>query len=94
MPSADYRACLQDVEAALRSRLHFDKTWQDQEIHQMLSALVSGAKAVLNDLTLEQKQDLVESLFNQMRRMDLIQPLLDDEAVTDVLGQRSSADLC
>ncbi|HCP15686.1 MAG TPA: pilus assembly protein [Peptococcaceae bacterium] len=84
MPSADYRACLQDVEAALRSRLHFDKTWQDQEIHQMLSALVL-AQSRPYDLTLEQKQDLVESLFNQMRRMDLIQPLLDDEAVTDVL---------
>jgi len=84
MPSADYRACLREVEEALRTRLHFDKAWQDQEIRQMLDALVL-ARSRSYGLTLAQKQGLAERLFNQMRRMDLIQPLLDDASVSDVL---------
>lgn len=84
MPSADYRACLREVEEALRTRLHFDKAWQDQEIRQMLDALVL-ARSRPYGLTLAQKQGLAERLFNQMRRMDLIQPLLDDASVSDVL---------
>jgi len=84
MPSADYRACLREVEEALRTRLHFDKAWQDQEIRQMLDALVL-ARSRPYGLTLAQKQGLAERLFNQMRRMDLIQPLLEDASVSDVL---------
>lgn len=84
MPSADYLACLREVEAALRTRLHFEKTWQDQEIRQMLDALVL-ARSRTYELTLAQKRELSECLFNQMRRMDLIQPLLEDASVSDVL---------
>lgn len=37
------------------------------------------------DLDLAEKQALIEGFFNRMRRLDVLQPLLEDPMVTDVL---------
>ena len=84
MPEGDYTACLSEVEIALQQRLHFDKCWQDQEIYQMLSALVLERSRQYN-LDLTEKQQLINLLFNRLRRLDLLQPLLEDPSVTDIL---------
>lgn len=84
MKEGDYAACLSAIETELQNRLHYDKAWHDQEIFQMLTALVLERGRQYN-LAVAQKQQLVHDLFNRLRRLDILQPLLEDPQITDIL---------
>jgi len=84
MGKGDYLACSAEVEAELKNRLNLDKVWQDREIYQMITALVLERSRKYS-LDIAEKQELIQYLFNRLRRLDVLQPFLEDETVTDIL---------
>ncbi|ADG83279.1 CpaF family protein [Thermincola potens] len=65
-------------------RLDLSKELQDEEIKDVITQVVFE-KSKQNYLTLLQKQELIAGVFNSMRRLDVLQPLLEDPAVTEIM---------
>ncbi len=84
MARPEYAECLQEIEGALSSRAAREGEWSDSAVRQTLEALVLDRGRAFG-LGLEEKEALLEQLFNRFRRLDRLQPLMEDEEVTDVL---------
>ncbi|MDR0469055.1 MAG: CpaF family protein [Peptococcaceae bacterium] len=84
MPRQEYADCLTEIDDALSARAGLDGEWSDRAVRQTLRALVleRGRKF---SLTVEEKESLLDQLFNRFRRLDRLQPLIEDEDVTDIL---------
>ncbi|MDR1193031.1 MAG: CpaF family protein [Peptococcaceae bacterium] len=84
MESGAFEQCLQEVEEVLSVRAGQEGGWSDQTVHRILQALVleCGRKY---DLALTDKELLLRQLFNRFRRLDRLQPLMEDDEVTDIL---------
>jgi len=84
MSRAEFTECLREIDEALSARAGQDGEWSDEAVHQTLRALVleRGRKY---SLSVEDKGSMLEQLFNRFRRLDRLQPLLEDDEVTDIL---------
>ena len=84
MKREEFNTCKKEVEEALREREAGEEEWSDGTVRQILEALIleTGRK---HGLTLTEKEELLTLLFNRFRRLDQLQPLLEDEEVTDIL---------
>ena len=84
MESGDYGACVAEIRRALETTLNYDRDWTDREVKNHVTAAVLE-KSRMYGLDTREKKQLIEQLFNGLRRMDLLQPLLEDESVTDIM---------
>jgi pilus assembly protein CpaF len=84
MQRQEYLDCFQDIDSALSARAGLEGEWSDRAVRQTLRALVleRGRKF---SLTVEEKESMLEQLFNRFRRLDRLQPLIEDQGVTDIL---------
>jgi len=76
--------CLEEIDTALSERAGFTGEWTDEGARRTLQALILE-KGRKHNLTLDDKELLLERLFNRFRRLDKLQPLMDDEEITDIL---------
>lgn len=84
MARPEYAECLQEIEGVLSSRAAREEEWSDSAVRQTLEALVLDRGRAFG-LSLEEKEAMLEQLFNRFRRLDRLQPLMEDQEVTDVL---------
>ena len=79
-----FEDCLREIDEALSARAGLEGEWSDQVATQALQALVLE-RSRKYDLSFAEKEALLEQLFNRFRRLDRLQPLIEDRAVTDIL---------
>ncbi|MBU7007194.1 CpaF family protein [Phosphitispora fastidiosa] len=84
MPSKFSESLLNRIREEVGSRLDLSADLRDEDIRETI------ARAVMDEsreryLRLAEKQELISAVFNSMRRLDVIQPLLEDEAVTEIM---------
>lgn len=77
-------ACQREIEEALSRWDAGAKGWTDEMVRRALEALILE-RGRQYSLPLAEKEMLLERLFNRYRRMDRLQPLLEDEGITDIL---------
>ncbi len=77
---ADVQALLSEV----RSRLVDLEELSDLTVKKEIESVVLEAKSS-DGLTINEKKDSVQYLFNRLRRYDVLQPLLDDETITEIM---------
>jgi pilus assembly protein CpaF len=79
---------LNNLVAAIREevsyRIDLTKDPQDDDILDSISALVAE-KSKERYLNLKEKQEVISSVFNSMRRLDILQPLLVDPTITEIM---------
>lgn len=61
-----------------------EHTMNDEEIWEAIQdrVLKTGQKRYL---TLEEKQELIQNIFNSLRKLDVLQELLEDEEITEIM---------
>lgn len=79
---------MQEYKKAVREmvskRLDLTRNVSDDEIRETISEIIteeSGRKY----MSLSEKKEIMESVFNSMRGLDVLQPLVDDPSVTEIM---------
>ena len=66
------------------SKLHLHGDATDDDFQQEIVNVIAEEAAGLR-LTLMQKRELAKRLFNRMRRLDILQPMMDNPEVTEIM---------
>ena len=84
MRRQEFTDCLAEIDEALSIRAGRDGDWSDSTVRQTLEALVLERGRIYS-LSVEEKEAMLDQLFNRFRRLDRLQPLIEDKEVTDIL---------
>ena len=85
-PADDYSAVRGSLREKIMERIDFSRKVPDSEVLDMIDEYITGAKAAgVSVLTLEEKKRLRQELFHSIRRLDILQDLLDDPGITEIM---------
>lgn len=72
------------LKSEVKTSIELSSAPTDQEIEEAIETVVfNWCKE--NYLSLQDKQLIISRLFNSMRRLDILQPLLEDESITEIM---------
>ena len=81
-----YTSVRDSLRASITSRIDFSREVPDREVLDMIdSQLTLDAPPELLLFTLEDKKKLRQDLFHSIRRLDVLQDLLEDTEVTEIM---------
>lgn len=80
----DMSAFILKVRKMVADRLDLLKEITDEEIQEEISKVVMELSKE-QYLTLGEKKELLEGVFNSMRGLDVLQPLVDDPSITEIM---------
>ncbi|MBO4928096.1 MAG: CpaF family protein [Clostridiales bacterium] len=64
--------------------MHTCDEFDDQAFREIIADIINQSEEC-RSLSLEEKRHLAVTLFNRMRRLDILQPLMDDERITEIM---------
>lgn len=79
-----YETCRQEMAERLRQQMDFTREVPDEEIQSMIDELMIRYGHVYA-LTLEERQRLAREIFYDIRRLGILQELLDAEDITEIM---------
>lgn len=79
-----YETCKQQIANNVRERIDLSREVPDEEIQEMIDDLVMGLGRSVG-LSLEQREELGKSVFYSIRKMDVLQELIDSDDVTEIM---------
>ncbi len=82
--SERYEECRQRISDNVRGRIDLSREVPDMEIQDMIDGLIVGLGRSLG-LSLTQRQELARSVFHSIRKMDVIQELVESNDVTEIM---------
>lgn len=74
----------QEFRSRLMERLERSREMSDEEIYEIIDGLLTEEDARLR-LRLPQRGELRRELFNSVRRLDILQELVEDDSVTEIM---------
>lgn len=75
---------MKEIRANVSCRVDLSRDVRDEDIRDAITESVLE-KSRSTYLSISQKQELINSVFNSMRRLDIIQPLLEDKYVNEIM---------
>lgn len=75
---------IKDIRALVSDRLDLTRDLSDDEIREVISNIIAE-KSQEKYLTLVEKKAVMDGVFNSMRGLDVLQPLVDDPSVTEIM---------
>jgi len=80
----DFDKTVRQIREEVSARVDLSREFKDDDIKDVITKVVVE-KSRSRYLNLSHKHELISAVFNSMRRLDIIQPLLDDETITDIM---------
>ncbi|MHB8157011.1 MAG: CpaF family protein [Desulfocucumaceae bacterium] len=75
---------IKSIKQEVALRLDLTRDLSDEEIIEVITGAVFE-RSREKYLSIKQKKEIIEAVFNSMRRLDIIQPLLEDSTVTEIM---------
>lgn len=75
---------IRQIRALVADRLDLTRDLSDDEIREVISDVIAE-KSHEKYLTLTEKKEIMSGVFNSMRGLDVLQPLVDDPSVTEIM---------
>lgn len=75
---------LHEIKDTVSARLDLNRGYSDEEYEEIITRVVFE-KAREHYLDMTERQELIRQVFNEMRRLGALQPLLEDESITEVM---------
>lgn len=75
---------IQNVRAIVSDRLDLTHDLTDDEIREVISEIIAE-KSKEKYLSLSEKKTVMDGVYNSMRGLDVLQPLVDDPSVTEIM---------
>jgi pilus assembly protein CpaF len=73
-----------EIRTFINENMDISREVSDEEVRDFIeSAVFDKAKSVKIDV--KKKQEIVNNIFNSMRRLDILQPFVEDETVTEIM---------
>ena len=73
-----------EVKQTVRDNIDVKKEIADEEIQDLITNAVFE-KSKQHYMSVSEKQELIKSVFNSIRRLDVLEPLLEDKTVTEIM---------
>lgn len=84
MVTGRYEKCRQEIAEQLRGHIDFTREVSDEEIQDMIDdMIVSSGRSYA--LTLEERQRLGREIFHDVRRLGILQELVDSDDITEIM---------
>ncbi len=80
----DMKEYQKQIREMVSSRLDMTRNIEDEEIRTAIFEVVQSEARKVH-MSLSEKQELIESVFNSMRGLDVLQPLVDDPTITEIM---------
>jgi len=80
----DTRAHIASIREIVSQRMGLNYNVSDDEVRDMIWQIVQE-RSKSSYLTLTQKKEISDGVFNSMRGLDVLQPLVDDPSVTEIM---------
>ena len=90
MPARDLEEMTEELKAAVREELDLTAEPGDAGVYACIDRLMRR-EARLNTLPIRQKRRLRKRVFDAFRRLDILQELLEDPAVTEIMVNGTQA---
>lgn len=75
---------IQNIRLLVSERIDLTRDLSDDEIRDIISAVIAE-KSHEKYLSLGEKKAVMDGVFNSMRGLDVLQPLVDDPSVTEIM---------
>lgn len=75
---------IQNVRLLVSDRLDLTRDLSDEDIRTIISEVIAE-KSQEKYITLSEKKTVMDGVFNSMRGLDVLQPLVDDPSVTEIM---------
>ncbi len=72
------------IRAEVSESMEMDRGFSDEEIRERIKQAVFQ-RSREQYIEMKGKRELVEAVFNSMRRLDILQPVIDDKSVTEIM---------
>lgn len=76
------------IIGSLRKEIREDLDIKNEVTDEVISDIITDkvfAEAKLRTISIKGKQELISTLFNSIRKLDILQPLIDDKSVTEIM---------
>lgn len=84
MQDFDREPFIKDVRKTVSESIDFRKDLSDEDVRDLITDVVfEKSKQVY--MSMELRQEIIESVFNAMRRLDILQPVIEDTSVTEIM---------
>lgn len=77
-------ALIAEVRKAVSERLDLTRELSDEDIRDVIGEIIKDRSAE-NYISLTDKKSIMDGVFNSMRGLDVLQPLVDDPSVTEIM---------
>jgi pilus assembly protein CpaF len=84
MTAMNSNLMVDDIKRLVRENLDFNQDLKDEDILCMITEQVFDKSSKSYIHTVE-KKEIIDSIFNSLRRLDVLQPLLEDEHITEIM---------
>ncbi|MCX7710837.1 MAG: CpaF family protein [Clostridia bacterium] len=84
MNIADKENILREIKQLVSDSIDLSRDVPDEEIRELITGIVLE-KSRQQSMSVTEKHELVETVFNSMRRLDILQPILEDKTVTEIM---------
>lgn len=75
---------IKEVKFTVSENLDLRQDLNDEEFEEIITRVVLE-KARQHYMSVPEKQEIIRAVFNSMRRLDIIQPLIDDKSITEIM---------
>ncbi len=75
---------IKEIKQIVSDNINIEKDCNDDEIEELIREIVFE-KAKSYYLSITEKQEIISTVFNSMRRLDILQPILEDPSVTEIM---------
>ncbi len=73
-----------EIEVLVRQRVDMSRDMEEEEIQKIIDEAVIEISGK-HHMTLVEKEQYATGLFNSLRRLDILQELIDDDSITEVM---------
>lgn len=80
----DMQQWIRQIREIVSNRLDLTRNISDDEIREVISDIVME-QSKQQYMSLNEKKTLMEGVFNSMRGLDVLQPLVDDPSITEIM---------
>ena len=75
---------VKEIKKIVSDSIDLKKDVSDEEIRDIITEVVFE-KSKQSYMSMTHKKEIVETVFNSMRRLDILQPIIEDKSVTEIM---------
>jgi pilus assembly protein CpaF len=81
---SDGRALAEDIRTEITQELDSSRVVSDEELMDIITEAVFHRSECAH-MNIKERRELADLVFNSMRRLDILQPVIDDKTITEIM---------